>query len=77
MIIDFFSMNGYGIYVLSAFSFTLASFAVLYTVIKTQLVKEQIRFKMKFENLAHEKVESAKSQRTYREILINTSDSKI
>ena len=77
MINEFFSMNGYGIYVLSAFSFTLVCFAVLYTVIKTQLVKEQTKFKMKFASLTHEKIESAKSQETYREILANTSGSKI
>ena len=41
MINEIISMNGYGIYVWSAFAFTLISFAVLYTVIKIQLVKEQ------------------------------------
>ena len=34
MINEIISMNGYGIYVWSAFAFTLISFAVLYTIIK-------------------------------------------
>ena len=48
MINDIISMNGYGIYVWSAFAFTLISFAVLYTVIKIQLVKEKIKFDKKY-----------------------------
>ena len=48
MINDIISMNGYGIYVWSAFTFTLISFAVLYTVIKVQLVKEKIKFDAKY-----------------------------
>ena len=52
MINDIISMNGYGIYVWSAFAFTLISFAALYTVIKVQLVKEKIKFgHSKFYNL--------------------------
>ena len=35
------SMNGYGAYVWSAFSFTLISFTTLYFVTKLQLSKEQ------------------------------------
>ena len=48
MINEIISMNGYGAYVWSAFSFTLISFAVLYTVIKIKLVKEQRKIKQKF-----------------------------
>ena len=40
MISELLFMNGYGIYVLTAFSFTLLSFATLYLVIKAQFVKE-------------------------------------
>ena len=41
MINDIISMNGYGIYVWSAFAFTLISFTALYTVIKVQLIYEK------------------------------------
>ena len=77
MINDIISMNGYGIYVWSAFAFTLISFSVLYTVIRVQLVKEKIKFDAKFKNLSSEKVELAKKQETFRELLPNTSVSKI
>ncbi len=77
MINEIILMNGYGTYVWSAFSFTLISFAVLYAVIKMQLVKEQIKFNAKFVNLTSDKIQSAKVQATYREILTNTSISKI
>ena len=55
MINDIISMSGYGIYVWSAFSFTLISFGVLYLVIKNQLVKEKIKFNTKFLTLSSEK----------------------
>jgi len=77
MINEIISMNGYGIYVWSAFSFTLISFAVLYLVIKVQLVKEQSKFNSKFASLTSEKIISAKKQATIRKILANTSVSKI
>jgi len=77
MINEIISMNGYGIYVWSAFSFTLICFAVLYAVIKLQLVKEQSKFNSKFASLTSEKIESAKKQETYRKILANISISEI
>ena len=77
MINEIISMNGYGTYVWSAFSFTLIGFAVLYTVIKVQLVKEQSKINSKFVSLTSEKIKSAKKQETYREILASTSISKI
>ena len=77
MINEIISMNGYGIYVWSAFSFTLISFAVLYLVIKVQLVKEQSKFNSKFASLTSEKIISAKKQETIRKILANISVSKI
>ena len=77
MINEIISMNGYGIYVWSAFSFTLISFAVLYLVIKVQLVKEQSKFNSKFASLTSEKIISAKKQATIRKILANISVSKI
>ena len=39
MINEIISMNGYGAYVWSAFSFTLISFTALYFVIKLQTFK--------------------------------------
>ncbi len=77
MIYEIVSMNGYGVYVWSAFMFTLVSFLVLYTVIKLQLAKEEQRFKSKFINLTAEEIKSAKEQETYREILAHTFISKI
>ena len=77
MINEIILMNGYGIYVWSAFSFTLISFAVLYLVIKVQLVKEQSKFNSKFASLTSEKIISAKKQETIRKILANISVSKI
>ena len=73
MINEIISMNGYGVYVWSAFSFTLISFAVLYLAIKVQLVKEQSKFNSKFASLTSEKIKSAKKQKTIRKILANTS----
>ena len=77
MIYEFISMKGYGIYVWSAYIFTLISFAALYLVINFQLIKEEKRFKSRFTNLADQKIESAKEQETYREILASTRVSKM
>tara|TARA_B100000427_G_scaffold318219_1_gene315171 strand:- start:174 stop:407 length:234 start_codon:yes stop_codon:yes gene_type:complete len=77
MINDLIFMNGYGIYVWSAFSFTLISFTSLYLVIKLQLDKEVKRFNKKFESLEAEKQNKAKHQETLRKILANTSTSKV
>ena len=77
MINEIILMKGYGIYVWSAFSFTLISFITLYYVIKVQMVKEQIKFNNKFANLNIEKTETKKVQEAYKEILSNTSTYKI
>ena len=74
MINELLFMNGYGIYVFSAFIFTLSSFATLYFVTKTQFVKEQNKFVAKFGSLNTDKAKSAKSQRINKEILANTSN---
>ena len=74
MISELLFMNGYGIYVLSAFSFTLLSFATLYFVTKAQFVKEQNKFVTKFGSLTAEKAKSAKSQRINKEILANATN---
>jgi len=72
MINNIILMNGYGIYVWSAFSFTLISFVTLYFVTKLQLSKEQKRFVVKFGSLNEEKAKVAKSQNINKEILSNT-----
>ena len=69
MINEIIFMNGYGLYVWSAFSFTLISFATLYTLIKINLVKEKNKYIAKFGLLESEKVKIAKKQSTNREIL--------
>ena len=66
-------MNGYGLYVWSAFAFTLVSFATLYFITKTQYVKERNKFIVKFGTLNSERVSLAKSQGMNKEILSNTS----
>ena len=77
MINDIISMNGYGIYVWSAFTFTLISFGVLYTAIKVQLIKEKIKFDAKYLNLNSNKKKAFRAQEAYKEILASNSVSKI
>ena len=69
MINEIIFMKGYGLYVWSAFSFTLISFATLYVLIKINLVKEQNKFTDKFGLLDKEKVKVAQTQSTNRKIL--------
>ena len=66
-------MNGYGIYVWSAFSFTLLSFTSLYVITKIQFIKEQRKFVTKFGTLSTEKATSAKLQNINKDILSNAS----
>ena len=73
MINEILIINGYGLYVWSAFAFTLVSFASLYFITKTQYVKERNKFIIKFGTLNSERVSLAKSQGMNKEILSNTS----
>jgi|TARA_B100001093_G_scaffold170366_1_gene163181 heme exporter protein D len=73
MITEFFYMNGYGKYVLSAFAFTLINFTILYFITRQQFVKEQKKFIIKFGTLNSEKAETAKLQKINKEILSNIS----
>ena len=66
-------MNGYGLYVWSAFAFTLLSFVSLYLITRIQYVKEKNKFISKFGNLNSERAASAKYQSINREILSNIS----
>ena len=74
MINELIFMNGYAIYVLSAFSFTLISFLGLYIITKMQFVREQNKFVAKFGSLTTEQANSAKSQRINKEILANVTN---
>ena len=74
MINELVFMNGYAVYVLSAFSFTLISLLSLYLVIKMQFVREQNKFVAKFGSLNSEQANSAKSQRINKEILANVTN---
>ena len=65
-------MNGYGLYVWSAFAFTIINFALLYLVIKIQYTKEKNKFIAKFRTLNSERADFAKSQSINKEILSNT-----
>ena len=73
MINETLAMNGYGIYVWSAFAFTLLSFAILYVVTKIQYIKEKNKFIAKFGTLNSERAVFAKSQSINKEILSNSS----
>ena len=77
MINEIILMKGYGLYVWSAFSFTLISFATLYALVKINLVKEQNKFLTKFGLLDEAKIKVAKTQSTNREILANRINSEI
>mgnify|MGYP001302324918 CR=1 FL=1 len=74
MINEIISMNGYGSYVWSAFSFTLISFTTLYFVTKLQLLKEQKKFASKFGSLNKVKARAAISQNINKEILSSASN---
>ena len=73
MIKELFFMDGYGIYVLSAFAFTLINFTILYLITRQQFLKEQKKFIVKFGALNSEKAETAKLQKINKEILSNIS----
>ena len=74
MIENLFFMNGFGLYVWSAFTFTLVSFLTLFLVIQIQYNKEKNKFIAKFGSLNSEKAAFAKSQSINKEILSNTSN---
>ena len=77
MINEIISMNGYGIYVWSAFSFTLISCGSLFFITKLQFLKERRKFVQKFGLLNGEAIRFAKSQKINKEILEGVLNSKI
>jgi len=74
MINEILYMNGYGLYVWSAFLFTLVSFASLYFIVRAQFIKERDKFIAKFGTLNSESAAFAKSQVINKEILSNTQN---
>tara|TARA_Y100000589_G_C27053357_1_gene588275 strand:- start:814 stop:1041 length:228 start_codon:yes stop_codon:yes gene_type:complete len=74
MISELLFMNGYGLYVWSAFAFTLFCFVSLYAITKIQFVKEKKKFIAKYGALNPKRASFAKSQGTIKEILSNTSN---
>ena len=73
MIKELLLMDGHGIYVWSAFVFTLTSFTFLYVLTKIQYVKEKKKFIAKFGTLNSERAAFAKTQSINRSILSNIS----
>tara|TARA_B100000214_G_scaffold370793_1_gene346038 strand:+ start:894 stop:1121 length:228 start_codon:yes stop_codon:yes gene_type:complete len=69
MISEFLDMNGYGLYVWSAFSFTLLSFTTLFITIKVQYNRERDKFIAKYGTLDTQKAKIARTQIINQEIL--------
>ena len=69
MITGLLQMDGYGLYVWSAFLFTFVSFTILYVITKTQYIKERNKFMSKYGALDSKKAEVARSQTINKEIL--------
>jgi len=74
MINEILFMNGYGLYVWSAFAFTLLSFVSLYLITKVQYVREKKKFISKFGTLNSERAAFAKSHSINKEILSSISN---
>ena len=70
-------MNGYGLFVLSAFAFTLTNFFTLYIIINRQLVKENKKFELKFNHLEKIKYKEAYKQRTNQVLVSSNAAQKI
>ena len=70
-------MNGYGLFVWSAFVFTLVNFFTLYIVINRQLIKENKKFELKFNHLENIKYTEAYKQRTNQALVSSNAAQKI
>ena len=70
-------MNGYGLFVWSAFAFTLINFLTLYIIINRQLVKENKKFELKFNHLEKIKYKEAYKQRTNQVLVSSNAAQKI
>ena len=70
-------MNGYGLFVWSAFIFTLINFFTLYIIINRQLIKENKKFELKFNHLEKIKYKEAYKQRTNQVLVSSNAAQKI
>ena len=70
-------MNGYGLFVWSAFTFTLDNFFTLYKIINRQLIKENKKFELKFIHLEKIKYTEAYKQRTNQVLVSSNTAQKI
>ena len=70
-------MNGYGLFVWSAFTFTLINFFTLYIIINRQLIKENKKFELKFNHLEKTKHTEAYKQRTNQVLVSSNAAQKI
>ena len=69
MINEFLNMNGYGLYVWLAFSFTFLSFATLYVIVKAQYIRERKKFLDTYVSLDTQKAKVARNQIINQKIL--------
>ena len=76
MNLDLFIMNGYGVYVWSAFAFTLFNFLILYILTSKQFIKVKAKFARKYESLNSDQVILAHKQSTNR-TFVRTVSNKI
>ena len=74
MINNLIFMNGYGLYVWSAFIFTFFCFISLYLITRKQYLRENKKFIAKFGNLNSERAALARNQKINKEILSNISN---
>ena len=70
-------MNGYGLFVWSAFAFTLINFFILYIIINRQLAKENKKFELKFKHLEKIYYKEAYKQRTNQVFVSSNAAQKI
>ena len=69
MNINFITMDGYGLYVWSAFAFTFFVCLVLFLKTRRTLKKLETEFKTEANNLSKEKLEVLKEKKIAQEIL--------
>ena len=70
-------MNGYGLFVWSAFAFTLINFFALYIIINRQLIKENKKFELRFNQLEKFKYTEAYKQKTNQILVSSNAAQKI
>ena len=75
--IELLLMNGYGLFVWSAFAFTLANFFTLYIIMNRQFIKENKKFELKFNHLEKIKYKEAYKQRTNQVLVSSNAAQKI